>query len=179
MAHSNILLRSLGFAALTALVAASAHAMPAPRMAAKSFEQLAQPLPLPYDENAKAGAAIAAAKARAKASGKLLLIDLGGNWCPDCRILAGTLQLPELATFVAQHYEVVMVDIGRYDRNMDVPAHYGLGRPEGVPSLLIVDPTTDRLINKGRTTALADARSMTPQALADWIAHWVPSHKPR
>ncbi len=43
---------------------------------------------------------------------------------------------------------------------------------EGVPSVLVVDPRTDQLINQGRTAALADARSMTPQALADWLAGW-------
>jgi hypothetical protein len=41
-----------------------------------------------------------------------------------------------------------------------------------VPSLLIVDPKTDKLLNAGRVSALADARSMTPQALADWLAQW-------
>ncbi len=38
----------------------------------------------------------------------------------------------------------------------------------GVPAVLIVDPKTNKLINAGRETALADARSMTPQAVADW-----------
>ncbi|RZM19150.1 MAG: thiol reductase thioredoxin, partial [Sphingomonas sp.] len=37
----------------------------------------------------------------------------------------------------------------------------------------IVDPRTDRVVNKGRETALADARSLDPQALADWLAGWV------
>lgn len=157
------------FAALLAVPALSA---PAPRLTAKSFDELAKPLPLPYDEKANAEAAIKAAAARAGANGKLLLIDLGGNWCPDCRILAGTMELPQLKAFLRRHYELVMVDVGRYDRNMRIPARYGIPKPEGVPSLLVIDPKTNRLINEGRTTALADARSMTPQALADWLAGW-------
>nr|WP_233150754.1 hypothetical protein [Sphingomonas sp. BT553] len=32
---------------------------------------------------------------------------------------------------------------------------------------MIVDSKTNRLVNRGRETALADARSLTPQALAD------------
>ena len=39
--------------------------------------------------------------------------------------------------------------------------------------VLIVDPKTNKLINAGRETALADARAMTPQAVADWLAGWV------
>ena len=102
-----------------------------------------------------------------------MLIDLGGNWCPDCRILAGTMRLPEVKAFVDAHYEVVTVDVGRFDKNLQIPARYGIhGRLEGVPSLLVVDPATDRLIDAGHIAALADARHMSPQALADWLAQW-------
>ena len=38
--------------------------------------------------------------------------------------------------------------------------------------MLVVDPRTDRLVNRASIAALADARSMTPQALADWLAQW-------
>jgi len=41
-----------------------------------------------------------------------------------------------------------------------------------VPAILIVEPNTGKLINAGHVTALADARSMTPQALANWFAGW-------
>ena len=159
---------------LLAATPALALAATAPRVKATSFEQLAKPLPLPYSEAANADAAIAAAKARALKAHKKLLIDLGGNWCLDCRLLAGTIELPELKTWVRQHYEVVTVDVGRFDRNGQVPARYGItGRLAGVPALLIVDPRTDRLLNKGSETALSDARSLTPQGLADWLARWV------
>lgn len=162
-------------AAVSALTAAALlAAAPAPRLPITSFDQLARPLPLPYDEAASADTAVAAAKTRARKSGKLLLIDLGGNWCLDCRILAGTMDVPQLKTWLARRYDVVLVDVGRFDKNLQIPAHYGItSRLEGVPSVLIVDPRTDRLVNRGKIAALADARSMTPQALADWLAHWV------
>ena len=121
----------------------------------------------------KASAEAAAAKARAKARHKLLLVDLGGNWCPDCRVLAGVMALPEVRAFVAAHYEVVMVDVGKFDRNGQVAAHWGVMQLKGVPAVLVVDPKTDRLVNRDRLFALADARTMTPQALADWLAQWV------
>lgn len=159
---------------LLLLAAAPVLAQPtAPRVQAASFEQLRKPLPLPYAEGANADAAVAAAKARAMKGHKRLLIDLGGNWCLDCRLLAGTMELPEVRAFVRRHYEVVTVDVGRFDKNAQVPARYGItGRLAGVPAVLIVDPRTDRLVNKGHETALADARSLTPQALADWLAQW-------
>jgi len=161
--------------ALTAptLAAPTLAAAPAPKLTAQSFEQLPKPLPLPYSNTADAQAAVDKARARAKASGKLLLIDLGGNWCLDCRILAGTMELPDLEGFLKKKYEIVSVDVGRFDKNLAIPAHYGFTkRLEGVPAVLIVDPKTDKLVNGNRTTALSDARSMTPQALADWLAQW-------
>jgi len=162
------------FVALLALaLAMPVSATPAPRVSITSFDQLAKPLPLPYDEQADARTVVAAAKARARANHKLLLIDLGGNWCLDCRLLAGTMDLPQLRKFIDAKYEVAVVDVGRFDKNLDIPAHYGIkDRLEGVPAVLIVDPRTDRLINAGRIAALADARSMNPQALADWLASW-------
>ncbi|MDO6413274.1 thioredoxin family protein [Sphingomonas sp. BIUV-7] len=156
-----------------AIAGAASAAVPAPRVAAQSFEQLAKPLPLPYSQTAPAMAAVDKARAKAKASGKLLLIDLGGNWCLDCRILAGTMELPEVETWLRKHYELVSVDVGRFDKNLDVPARYGFTkRLEGVPALLVVDPKSDKLINTGKTTALSDARSMNPQGLADYLAQF-------
>lgn len=159
--------------AALALTAPAAAAVTAPRVKAQSFEQLAKPLPLPYSQTAPAMAAVDKARARAKASGKLLLIDLGGNWCLDCRILAGTMELPEVDAWMKKHYEIVTVDVGRFDKNLDVPARYGFTeRLAGVPALLVVDPRTDKLVNVGKTTALSDARSMNPQGLADYLAQF-------
>lgn len=158
--------------AALASIAAPAASAPAPRLHVQTIEALA-PLPLPYNEQANADAAVAAAKARARTAHKLLLIDYGGNWCLDCRVLAGVMEQPEMRPFIQQHYEVVKVNSGRFDKNTDITAHYGFKRPEGVPAVFIVDPKSDRLVNRKSVVALSDARSMTPQGIADWLAQWV------
>ena len=160
---------------LAAFLASSCPALAAtpPRTGIDSFAELKTPLPYPYDEQANADAAVARARAQAKRQGKLLLIDLGGNWCGDCRVLAGTLELPSVRAFVERHYQLVSVDVGRFERNLQIPARYGFKtRLKGVPTLLVVDPKTDRLLNRDDVFALSDARSMSPQALADWLARW-------
>jgi thiol-disulfide isomerase/thioredoxin len=146
-------------------------AAPAPRLHARSLEALA-PLPLPYNQSADADADLLAARQRAKTQNKLLLIDLGGNWCADCRVLAGVMDQPEMRPFLRVHYEVVSVDVGAFDRNMNIPAHYGYKSLAGVPAVLIVDPKTDAVINRKNIIALEDARSMTPQEIANWLARW-------
>ncbi len=168
----------LFLAALTAAaiaLPAAPLAAPAPKLAMGGYGELKPPIPYPYDEQANADRDVARAKARAKKLHKLLMIDLGGNWCADCRLLTATMeQAPELKAFVEKHYVVVLVDVGRFDKNLQIPAHYGITeRLVGVPALLIVDPRTDRLLNPGVVSDIQDARNMTPQALADFIAKWV------
>lgn len=167
--------RLMALLAAPLILGAGATPDRAPHVPIASFEQLPKPLPLPYEENADADRAVAAAKLRAKRNGKRLIIDLGGNWCLDCRLLAGTMELPSLKPWLDKRFEIVTVDVGRFDKNLQIPGHYGIrSRLEGVPALLIVDPRTDKLVNTRSIAALADARSLTPQALADWLAQWSP-----
>jgi thiol-disulfide isomerase/thioredoxin len=165
--------------ALLALAAAAAFSLPAaaapaPKVSIRDYSQLKTPLPYPYDEKADANAQLEKAIARAKASHKRVLVDLGGNWCGDCRILAATLDLPEMKSFVGKHFEMISVDVGRFDKNLQIPARYGIHeRLEGVPAVLVIDPVTDKqLVGKADVAALADARHMQPQDLADWLAKY-------
>ena len=155
------------------LVAATpALAAPAPRLPIQDLAQLPVVTRAPYDEHADANAQVAAAFTRARHSHKRVLIDLGGNWCPDCLVLANLMRLPALHAFLEAHYEEVAVDVGRFDKNLQIPARFGITkRLEGVPSVLIATPD-GRLVNGGHVSALADTRHMTPQALADWLARW-------
>jgi thiol-disulfide isomerase/thioredoxin len=166
-------MRPILFALAATIALPSLAAVPAPRVQASNFDQLAKPLPLPYPAEADATAQVDRARALARRQGKRLLVDLGGNWCGDCRVLAGTMELPEVRRWLQRHYVLVMVDVGRFDKNLHIPARYGITeRLKGVPSLLVVDPRNDRLLNGGQTAALASARSMSPQGLADYLARW-------
>ncbi len=163
-------------AALAALLLANgpgASAATAPRVSISSLSELDVP-DAPFAVNANANADVDAAFARARRDGKRVMIDLGGNWCADCRILAGLMELPEMRAFLASHYELISVDVGRFDKNLQVPARFGITtRLEGVPAILVATPD-GRLVNAGRVSAIEDARHMTPQALADWLAQWTP-----
>ena len=132
---------------------------------------LHQPLPKPYNETANASAEVDAALARAKLSGKRVLLDLGGNWCGDCRFLAGVLDIPAVKTFVESNFEIVFVDVGRFDKNLEIPARFGAPKPKGVPTILVLD-ANGTLVDADQREELSDARAMTPQALVDWLAHW-------
>ena len=165
-------------AAISVTLGAGAQAATPPRADVSSFGELQPPLPYPYDpqgdaDPAAVNAKVGRARAQALREHKLLLIDMGGNWCGDCRILAATMALPTVKRYVDAHYVEVTVDSGRrMDQNLQVANRYGVSKLVGVPSLFIIDPRSDKLLDAGHTPALADARHMSPQGLADWLAQW-------
>lgn len=127
----------------------------------------------PYDEKADANAAVDAAFARARVSGKRVLIDLGGNWCRDCIVLANIMALPKVKPWLEHHFEIVAVDVGRFDRNLQVPARFGItGRLKGVPTVLVATPE-GRLVNTADPFTLANASAMSPQATVNWLGQWI------
>jgi thiol:disulfide interchange protein len=165
------------------LLVTAALAMVQPAFAAKAptvtsisiLAELATPLPFPYDEKSDANKAVDAALVKAKAEHKRAFIDLGGNWCGDCRVLAGLMALPEVKAFVDAHYVVVTVDVGRFNKNLQIPARWGMVqalKDGGAPTVLIVDPATNKVVDAGHTGALEDARHMDPQSIVNWIAEW-------
>ncbi|HTT96763.1 MAG TPA: thioredoxin family protein [Rhizomicrobium sp.] len=161
----------LACAAAIALISLPASAAKAPRISITSLSELEVP-DRPFNESANANAEVDAAFARARKSGKEVLIDLGGNWCADCRIMSGLMELPEMRAFLAAHYEMVTVDVGRFNKNLQIPARFGITtRLEGVPAYLVATPD-GKLVNAGQVSAIEDARHMSPQALADWLAQW-------
>lgn len=160
-------MKKIAFALLLLSTPALA-AVPAPKPSISSLTQLPIVTMQVYDEKADADAAVARAFARAKASGKRVLLDLGGNWCPDCIVLFNFMKLPEIKRFVETHYEVVEVDVGRFNRNLHIPAKLGFREKlRGVPAVLVFTPDR-KLVNRGDVFTTANARGMTPQGLADY-----------
>ena len=128
------------------------------------------PDPHPYDTTADAHAAVDAAFARAKRTGKLVLLDFGANWCPDCRLLSADLQMPQVRPWVDSHFEEARVNVDRFNVNMDIPRQYGV-KVTQIPTVLIL--TADgRLLNADGSTSLGNARGMMPQAVVDLIGSW-------
>jgi len=155
-----------------ASASAAVGAPPAPKVSIASLADLPVVTRTPYDETANADKAVAHAFARARKSHRRVLIDLGGNWCGDCVVLANIMALREVKPFVAAHYEVVTVDVGRENKNLQIPARFGVDLSGGVPTVLVVEPNGKTLVDAGHIAALEDARHMTPQGIADWLAQW-------
>ena len=92
-----------------------------------------------YSETADAAADIRAAEVQAGREHKRILLDFGGNWCGDCQLLDSYFHQAPVDALLAKYYVVVHVDIGHMDRNVEIPAKYGVPIAHGVPALGIID----------------------------------------
>ena len=104
-----------------------------------SEDVLSTPLPLPYDEKIIDSSELDKFINQSINNDKQPVVIFGGNWCPDCRILAGTLAMPTIKKFLQQYYRIIHIDIGRYDRNMELMNHLNIEPKKGVPRVVILD----------------------------------------
>ena len=120
--------------------------------------------PLPYDESADAQADVRQALAAAQRSGKPALLVFGANWCEDCRALDAALKSSRNAALMRGEFEVVKVDVGHFDRNLDVAKAWGNPIRKGIPAAVIVAPD-GRVLYATRAGELADARRMSEDGI--------------
>ncbi|KAA5804004.1 thioredoxin family protein [Alkalicaulis satelles] len=127
----------------------------------------------PEDAYAAAPPALEALDAAFEAAardGRRVAAIFGGDWCPDCRIFAGMLEIPELAAFVERHFVIVKIDAERTgELNAEALARYGYeGRLEGYPTVVVT--TADGVvINRANAAEWRTARERSPQDVADWF----------
>ena len=120
---------------------------------------LAQAAPPAYDETADARAQIQEALAQAAPDKRAVLVVFGANWCGDCKVLDQAFKEGSTATLIAKHFRVVKVNVGRFDRNTDIAASYGVPLKAGIPAVAILS-SQGQPTYATRAGELADARSL-------------------
>jgi thioredoxin-related protein len=103
----------------------------------------------PYNEKADAKADVQAALQRAQKDNRRVLIQWGGNWCSWCVLLHQKFTTDqELRRKLLYEYELVTVDIGRMDKNLDLVKQYKAVLGDVVPYLTILDGDGKVLVNQ-------------------------------
>lgn len=125
--------------------------------------------PLPYDEKADAHADVQRAVKAAQASKRPVLVIFGANWCEDCRALDASLKTPKTAELMAKNFVVVKVDVGRFDRNLDLATRYGDPIKKGIPAASIVSPE-GQVLYTTRAGELSSARRMSDTGVYDFFS---------
>lgn len=130
--------------------------------------------PLPYDEAADAKADVKRTLAEARKANKPVLIIYGANWCEDCRALDKALHEGRNAELVNREFKVVKVDVGRFDKNLDVAESYGNPIKKGIPGAAVLSPD-GKVLYLTKLGELADARHMSETGIYDFF-HAVTQH---
>ena len=94
--------------------------------------------PRPYDKTADARADVNRTLNAARSNGKMALVVMGANWCHDSRGLAAQFEKERMQTLIKDHYELVYVDVGQKNRNIDIAQDFGVDSIVGTPTVFIV-----------------------------------------
>jgi ketosteroid isomerase-like protein len=137
------------------------------------FTRLAQPLSTRkdlYPANADANADIRAALGRAATSHKRVLLVFGGNWCYDCHVLETAFHSAAIAPLL-KPFELVHVDVGEYNKNLDIAQRYEVPVAKGVPALAVL-ASDGRLLFAQKQHEFSATRRMGPEDIATFLQRW-------
>jgi len=131
----------------------------------------AQPNAQLYKADANAAQDIRRALATAVKQHKNVLLDFGGNWCIDCHILDNAFHQPRIAPLLNSNYIVVHVDVGKYEKNLDLAKKYHVNLEKGVPSLAVLDSLGKVLYG---TSDFERAHLMSEDDVIQFLDKWKP-----
>ena len=133
-----------------------------------SDDVLKTPLPLPYNGVIYKESEVNIFIENTIKDSKQPIVIFGGNWCPDCRILDGTLRMPSIKSFLELHYRILHIDVGRYDINMSLMDYFGIAKEKGVPRVLVFD-MDKKIVNSSTTKEWTTARDRKEQEIFNYF----------
>ena len=126
-----------------------------------------------YGDPAEAPGEIAAALAAASKDHKRVILVFGGNWCYDCHVLDATFRSKQIAPLVNENYHVVHVNVGDYDKNLDLTKKYEIPLDKGVPSLAVLD-SDGKLIVSQKKGEFESTTRIGPEDIVEFLKKWKP-----
>ena len=122
----------------------------------------------PYNETADAHADIKAALEQASSANTPVVVVFGANWCGDCKMLDAQMTTGQSAPLFAKDFKVVHVNVGRFDKNVDLADSYGVPLKRGIPSIAILS-SGGKVLYSTKAGELSDARKMGAQGVYDFL----------
>jgi thioredoxin-related protein len=122
-----------------------------------------------YKDHAYPAEEIKSAIKLSNTDGKNLLLVFGADWCPWCRLIADYINENEtVRSFLAENYHIVKVDIGKYDKNLEIIKKYNVKRDAGVPSLVVLDSKGEFLTFQ-ETGSLEEGKGYNQQKFIEFL----------
>ena len=135
-------------------------------------DKLTTPLPLPYNGEIYSVEFLDNFIEKSIKDGKQPILIFGANWCPDCRIFSGTMNIPKIEKHINEKFNVLYIDVLRYEINMNLMEEFGIASAEGIPRVLVFDKNKN-VINNSNTTEWRTARDRSSQEIFDFFQNMV------
>jgi thioredoxin 1 len=124
-----------------------------------------------YPAPGQAKSDLAAALAASAAAHKRVILDFGGNWCPDCHVLDLYFHDSANRPILEANYILVHVNIGRMDENLDIAERYQIPLRKGVPALAVLGERGELLYSQ-KTGEFEAMRGMQSSAVTGFLVRW-------
>ena len=130
-------------------------------------------LPDIYPAAGQAKSDLAAALAASAVNHKRVILDFGGNWCPDCHVLERYLHDSANAPILEDNYILVHVNVGRLNENLEIAERYQIPLRKGVPALAVLGEGGE-LLHSQKTGEFQAMRAMQSSSVTDFLTYWKP-----
>jgi thiol:disulfide interchange protein len=124
-----------------------------------------------YSAEADPKADIAAALQQASLEHKRVILSFGGDWCGDCQVLDIYLHQSPNVDLFEKNFLLVHIDIGHFDKNLDIPEKYNIPLKKGVPALAVLD-SDGKLLYSQQDAEFGDMRYMYSNSVTDFLNKW-------
>jgi thiol:disulfide interchange protein len=138
----------------------------------------APPPPVPfikrhiYSETANPRVDIAAALKQAAKEHKRVIIDFGGDWCPDCQVLDIYFRQSPNDELLEKNFVLVHVFVNsEISNNLDLGEKYGIPLKKGVPALAVLD-AKGKILYSQKTGEFERMSHMDAKSVTDFLNRW-------
>jgi thiol:disulfide interchange protein len=124
-----------------------------------------------YPAPAQARADLAAALKTAAATHRRILLDFGGNWCPDCQMLDLYFHDATNRPILEANFVLIHVNIGKMDANLEIAQEYEVPLNRGVPALAVLSED-GKLLYSQKSGEFEAMRRMESSAVTQFLMQW-------
>ena len=129
-------------------------------------------LPKIYDEKADAMSQIDQALEEARESGRFVICQVGGNWCPWClRFAKFITEDEEIANVVKENFVYIHVNTSKANKNEEAMKRLGNPGRFGYPVLVILDDE-GRVMHIQNSSYLEEGNSYNHKKVLEFFLNW-------
>ena len=78
------------------------------------------------------------------------------------------MNIPKIKSYIDKNFQILYIDVKRYEINMELMEEYGIPSAEGIPRVLVFDKNKN-LLNNSNTTEWRTARDRSSQEIFNFF----------